>query len=88
MFWAVFKQNGTALTTWAQYYTDRHVVVTPEVGFAGKSHLEINGKEDTQAPAFYCRLTFQIRFGKRPAASPILNFDPGDSGFDPSYLVE
>lgn len=23
MFWAVFKQNGTALTTWAQYYTDR-----------------------------------------------------------------
>lgn len=25
MFWAVFKQNGTALTTWAQHYTDRHV---------------------------------------------------------------
>lgn len=25
MFWAVFKQNGTALTTWAQYYTDRQV---------------------------------------------------------------
>jgi POT family proton-dependent oligopeptide transporter len=23
MFWAVFKQNGTALTTWAQFYTDR-----------------------------------------------------------------
>ncbi|MCC6818783.1 MAG: peptide MFS transporter [Bacteroidia bacterium] len=23
MFWAVFKQNGTALTTWAKYYTDR-----------------------------------------------------------------
>jgi proton-dependent oligopeptide transporter, POT family len=23
VFWAVFKQNGTALTTWAQYYTDR-----------------------------------------------------------------
>ncbi len=28
MFWAVFKQNGTALTTWAQYYTDRE---TPAV---------------------------------------------------------
>jgi POT family proton-dependent oligopeptide transporter len=28
MFWAVFKQNGTALTTWAQYYTDRQ---TPAV---------------------------------------------------------
>ncbi|KAA9340198.1 peptide MFS transporter [Adhaeribacter soli] len=23
IFWAIFKQNGTALTTWAQYYTDR-----------------------------------------------------------------
>ncbi len=28
MFWAIFKQNGTALTTWAQFYTDREV---PEV---------------------------------------------------------
>lgn len=25
MFWAVFKQNGTALTTWAQFYTDRSI---------------------------------------------------------------
>lgn len=25
MFWAIFKQNGTVLTTWAQYYTDRQV---------------------------------------------------------------
>ncbi|MEX1190198.1 MAG: peptide MFS transporter [Bacteroidia bacterium] len=25
MFWAVFKQNGTALTTWAQFYTDREM---------------------------------------------------------------
>jgi len=25
VFWAVFKQNGTALTTWAQYYTSREV---------------------------------------------------------------
>jgi len=25
IFWAVFKQNGTALTTWAQYYTDREM---------------------------------------------------------------
>jgi proton-dependent oligopeptide transporter, POT family len=31
MFWAVFKQNGTALTTWAKFYTDRTVpaVVQP-----------------------------------------------------------
>lgn len=25
IFWAVFKQNGTALTTWAKSYTDREV---------------------------------------------------------------
>lgn len=27
MFWAVFKQNGTALTRWAKYYTDRELPV-------------------------------------------------------------
>lgn len=25
VFWAVFKQNGTALTNWGKYYTDREV---------------------------------------------------------------
>ncbi len=30
MFWAVFKQNGTALTRWANYYTDRTVPVAAE----------------------------------------------------------
>lgn len=25
MFWAVFKQNGTALTNWAKFYTDRQL---------------------------------------------------------------
>ncbi|MBL0105405.1 MAG: peptide MFS transporter [Bacteroidetes bacterium] len=25
VFWAIFKQNGTALTTWAESYTDREV---------------------------------------------------------------
>lgn len=31
VFWAVFKQNGTALTNWGKYYTDREVadVVQP-----------------------------------------------------------
>ncbi|MEO6903719.1 MAG: peptide MFS transporter [Bacteroidia bacterium] len=32
VFWAVFKQNGTALTTWAEKYTDREVtalIATP-----------------------------------------------------------
>jgi POT family proton-dependent oligopeptide transporter len=25
IFWAIFKQNGTALTIWAENYTDRHI---------------------------------------------------------------
>jgi POT family proton-dependent oligopeptide transporter len=29
-FWAVFKQNGTALTRWAKYYTDREVPASIE----------------------------------------------------------
>ncbi|NAW50738.1 MFS transporter [Elizabethkingia argentiflava] len=29
-FWAIFKQNGTALTRWANYYTDRRVPVSLE----------------------------------------------------------
>lgn len=30
LFWAVFKQNGTALTRWANYYTDRQVIGSTE----------------------------------------------------------
>jgi len=36
-FWAVFKQNGTALTTWAEFYTDRSMpaVMEPPAKFMG-----------------------------------------------------
>jgi proton-dependent oligopeptide transporter, POT family len=30
MFWAIFKQNGSALTTWANKFTERHVSGTGE----------------------------------------------------------
>ena len=30
VFWAIFKQNGTALTTWAESYTDRQVPAVAE----------------------------------------------------------
>ncbi|OQB63545.1 MAG: Di-/tripeptide transporter [Bacteroidetes bacterium ADurb.Bin141] len=30
VFWAVFKQNGTALTTWAESYTDREIPAAVE----------------------------------------------------------
>ena len=35
MFWAVFKQNGTALTIWAESYTDREVSGLPGKVFNG-----------------------------------------------------
>ncbi len=30
LFWAIFKQNGTALNTWANNYTERHIDGAPE----------------------------------------------------------
>ncbi|MDX2174125.1 MAG: peptide MFS transporter [Bacteroidota bacterium] len=41
LFWAIFKQNGTALTTYAEYYTDREApqqitAVTENMGFSEK----------------------------------------------------
>lgn len=30
LFWAIFKQNGTALNTWANKYTERHISGTAE----------------------------------------------------------
>lgn len=41
LFWAIFKQNGTALTTYAKYYTDREspaaiADLTSKLGFSEK----------------------------------------------------
>lgn len=46
VFWAVFKQNGTALTTWAEFYTDRSM---PEwvVGPAKAINMVQEVKNDT-----------------------------------------
>jgi POT family proton-dependent oligopeptide transporter len=51
LFWAIFKQNGTALTTYAEYYTDREspqtiTAVTSELGFSEK--LVAKNKEVNQ----------------------------------------
>jgi len=35
MFWAVFKQNGTALTRWAKFYTDRQISPSLEKPIGG-----------------------------------------------------
>ncbi|PBQ31855.1 MFS transporter [Sphingobacteriaceae bacterium] len=39
LFWAIFKQNGTALTTYAEYYTEREspkqiTAITKDLGFS------------------------------------------------------
>ena len=40
MFWAVFKQNGTALTIWADNYTNRQVSGTTATIFKGLKQAE------------------------------------------------
>lgn len=42
LFWAVFKQNGTALTTWADRYTDRHLEHPVVEKTFAKLHLSQN----------------------------------------------
>ncbi|MES2133297.1 MAG: oligopeptide:H+ symporter [Bacteroidota bacterium] len=51
LFWAIFKQNGTALTTYAEYYTDRQApqsitALTGKLGFSDT--LKAEKKEVTQ----------------------------------------
>ena len=47
-FWAVFKQNGTALNTWADRYTDRQVTGGTETFFGAlKITKELTGKMDS-----------------------------------------
>lgn len=46
MFWAIFKQNGTALTNWAECYTDREIpaMVAPAAKVFGMSEELTNQK--------------------------------------------
>ncbi len=48
VFWAVFKQNGSALTTWAQFYTDRSMpaVVEPTAKLLGSTQT-VKMEKDT-----------------------------------------
>ncbi len=48
LFWAVFKLNGSALTTWADRYTDREVTeTTGEVFSSVKLAKEVTYKKDS-----------------------------------------
>ncbi|MCL6462563.1 MAG: peptide MFS transporter [Flavobacterium micromati] len=48
LFWAVFKLNGSALTTWADRYTNREITGTTKAVFNGlKLAKEVEYKRDT-----------------------------------------
>ena len=48
LFWAVFKLNGSALTTWADRYTDREITGTTKAVFNGlKLSKEVDYKKDS-----------------------------------------
>lgn len=52
MFWAVFKQNGTALTRWANYYTDRQVTGTSEKALSSIYLLDTKEYVDKEVQAY------------------------------------
>lgn len=52
MFWAVFKQNGTALTRWAKYYTDRSVPKSLEQPLESIYLVEVKEYKDQEVPVY------------------------------------
>ena len=66
-FWAVFKQNGTALTTWAEYYTDRSIPASLE----GTASFMGMVQYDTVRVATYPKYDEQFRVEKDTAGKVI-----------------
>ncbi|MGV3587994.1 MAG: peptide MFS transporter [Adhaeribacter sp.] len=52
VFWAIFKQNGTALTTWAEYYTDRALPASVEKPAQTLGMVQQVGTEEKTVPAY------------------------------------
>lgn len=52
MFWAVFKQNGTVLTTWAKYYTDRSVPKAVEKPLEAAFLVEVKDYQDKETTKY------------------------------------
>jgi proton-dependent oligopeptide transporter, POT family len=57
VFWAVFKQNGTALTNWGKYFTDRQVSSVVE----GPARTLYQVEEMKSAPAMVAQYDEQFR---------------------------
>ncbi|WP_234111317.1 MULTISPECIES: peptide MFS transporter [Chryseobacterium] len=52
MFWAVFKQNGTALTNWAKYYTVRTAAPSIEKPLETLYLVETKDFKDKEVPVY------------------------------------
>ncbi|MDO4729163.1 MAG: peptide MFS transporter [Bacteroidota bacterium] len=52
MFWAVFKQNGTVLTNWAKYYTDRSVPELIEAPMEALYLVEVKDYQDKEVQVY------------------------------------
>lgn len=52
MFWAVFKQNGTALTRWAKFYTERSVSNSVEKPLSDLYLVEEIPFTDSEVPVY------------------------------------
>jgi len=65
-FWAVFKQNGTALTRWANYYTERSVPASVEKPL--ESIYMADGKDyrDKEVPIYNDQFQAQKDKNKEP----------------------
>lgn len=67
MFWAVFKQNGTALTRWANYYTDRSVSPSIEKPLGNLYLAEEKVYKDAEVTVYDA----QFRAQKDDAGTPL-----------------
>ncbi|MGV3538827.1 MAG: peptide MFS transporter [Rufibacter sp.] len=77
VFWGVFKQNGTALTTWAEYYTDRSLPESLEkpaasLGMVQNIDAKVSTVPDFDA-AFRTRTDAEGKVVTKEGVAPYLN---------------
>lgn len=84
----LFRQRSFQLGISLRYKSYSHIVLIPEIGIAGKTHLSLDNYKTTTQPSVYVKLGLRYRFGKRATAAPILNFDPGDFGIEQNDYLE
>ncbi len=66
-FWAVFKQNGTALTTWAEFYTDRSIAPALEKPLGAVYFLQTAKMDSAQFPIYDAQFRTQKDAGGKIA---------------------